>query len=205
MGIFIVFEGGEGSGKSTQARVLLRSLLRRGYPALLTHEPGGTPLGERVRRILKGQAALTPLAELFLFSAARTQLVQQVVRPALAQGTTVVSDRYVPSTIAYQGYGRGLDTAIVRQVTEAATQGLQPDVVVLLDQPPALGLERKHRKELDRFESEEMEFHERVRQGYLELAKAEAERWLVVDATLPKEQVAEIIWRRVKPLLKGAQ
>ena len=205
MGIFIVFEGGEGSGKSTQAKALHRNLLRHGYPVLLTREPGGTPLGERIRRILKGRATLTPLAEEFLFSAARTQLLQQVVRPALAQGTTVISDRYVPSTIAYQGYGRGLNLATVRQVTEEATQGLQPDVVVLLDQPPALGLERKHGKEPDRFESEDLKFHQRVRQGYLEQAKAEAERWLVVDATLSKEQVAEIIWRRVEPLVKSAQ
>ena len=204
MGTFIVFEGGEGSGKSTQARALHRSLLRRGYPALLTHEPGGTELGEQVRRILKGQAGATPLAWLFLFSAARAQLLQEVIRPTLAEGSVVVCDRYVPSTIAYQGYGGGLDRAIVAKVTQAATQGLQPDVVVLLDQPPALGLERKHGQAPDQFESEDLEFHQRVRQGYLEQARAEPERWLVVDATLSKGQVTKDIWRRVEPLLKGA-
>ena len=161
-------------------------------------------MGEQVRRILKGQAGATPLAWLFLFSAARAQLVQEVIRPTLAEGSVVVCDRYVPSTIAYQSYGGGLDIATVAKVTEAATEGLQPDVVVLLDQPPALGLERKHGQALDRFESEELEFHHRVRQGYLEMAKAEPERWAVVDATLPKEQVMEIIWQRVEPLLKSA-
>jgi dTMP kinase len=203
MGTFIVFEGGEGSGKSTQARALHQSLLRRGYPALLTHEPGGTELGEQVRRLLKGQADATPLAWLFLFSAARAQLLQEVVRPMLAHGSMVVCDRYVPSTIAYQSYGGGLDMATVAKVTQAATQGLQPDVVVLLDQSPALGLERKHGQTPDQFESEDVEFHQRVRQGYLEQARAEPERWLVVDATLAKEQVAEVIWRRVEFLLKG--
>ena len=204
MGTFIVFEGGEGSGKSTQAQILYKRLRQEGYPSLPLREPGGTELGEKVRRVLKGQADATPLALLLLFSAARAQLVQEVIRPTLAQGSVVVCDRYVPSTIAYQSYGGGLDMATVAKVTEAAIQGLQPDVVVLLDQPPALGFERKHGQAPDRFESEELKFHQRVRQGYLEQAKAEPERWLVVDATLPKEQVAEVIWRRVEPLLKGA-
>ncbi len=203
MGAFIVFEGGEGSGKSTQAKIMYRSLLFRGHPALLTHEPGGTVLGERVRRMVKGHGEVTPLAWLFLFSAARAQLVQEVIRPALADEITVVCDRYTSSTIAYQGYGHGLDMSAVHAATEAATEGLQPDLVVLLDGPPSLGLERKGTEKRDRFEAEALEFHERVRRGYLELAGAEPERWLVVDAGLSREQAAETIWERVEPLLKG--
>ena len=203
MGTFIVFEGGEGSGKSTQARHLYRRLRRQSYPALLTYEPGGTVFGERVRRILKRGVSVEPRTWLFLFSAARTQLLEEVVRPALARGEAVVCDRYAPSTIAYQGHGHGLDLGMVWMVTEAATEGLRPDVVVLLDAPPDVGLKRRAERRRDRFEAEALEFHERVREGYLEQAKGEPERWLVVDATLPRERVAEVIWRRVEPLLKA--
>ena len=203
MGIFIVFEGGEGSGKSTQARRLYRRLRRQSYPALLTHEPGGTAFGERVRRILKKGVSVEPRTWLFLFSAARTQLLEEVVRPALAHGEAVVCDRYVPSTIAYQGYGHGLNLEMVSMVTEAATQGLRPDVVVLLDTPPDVGLKRRAERGRDRFEAEALEFHKRVREGYLKQAKEEPERWLVVDATLPRERVAEVIWQRVEPLLRA--
>ena len=203
MGTFIVFEGGEGSGKSTQARCLYRRLRRQGHPGLLTHEPGGTVFGERVRCILKRGIYVTPRSWLFLFSAARTQLLEEVVHPALARGEAVVCDRYVPSTIAYQGYGHGLSLEMVSMVTEAATQGLRPDVVVLLDAPSDIGLKRRAGRGRDRFEAEALEFHRRVREGYLKQAKDEPERWLVVDATLPKERVAEVIWQRVEPLLRA--
>ena len=203
MGIFIVFEGGEGSGKSTQARRLYRRLRRESYPALLTHEPGGTAFGERVRRILKKGVSVEPRTWLFLFSGARAQLLEEVVRPALARGEAVVCDRYVPSTIAYQGYGHGLNLEMVSMVTEAATQGLRPDVVVLLDTPPDVGLKRRAERGRDRFEAEALEFHKRVREGYLKQAKEEPERWLVVDATLPREHVAAVIWQRVESLLRA--
>ena len=203
MGTFIVFEGGEGSGKSTQARRLYRRLNRQGHPVLLTHEPGGTVFGERVRRILKRGVSVAPRSWLFLFSAARTQLLAEVVRPALARGQAVVCDRYTPSTIAYQGYGHGLSLEMVSMVTEAATEGLRPDVVVLLDAPPDVGLKRRAQTGRDRFEAEALGFHERVREGYLKQAKEEPERWLVVDATLPRERVAEVIWQRVEPLLRA--
>ena len=203
MGVFIVFEGGEGSGKSTQARRLYRRLRKLGHPGLLTHEPGGTVFGERVRRILKRGVSVAPRTWLLLFSAARAQLLEEVVRPALARGEVVVCDRYVPSTIAYQGYGHGLNLEMVSMVTEAATEGLRPDVVVLLDAPPDVGLKRRAERGRDRFEAEALEFHERVREGYLKQAKEEPERWLVVDATLPKERVAEVIWQRVEPLLRA--
>ncbi|PKB65578.1 MAG: dTMP kinase [SAR202 cluster bacterium Io17-Chloro-G3] len=201
MGVFIVLEGGDGSGKTTQAKALYRRLLFRGYPALLTQEPGGTVLGERVRRIIKGHTAVTPLAWLFLFSAARAQLLKEVIHPALEQGVAVVCDRYTPSTIAYQGYGHGLELATVRQVIDATTNGFESDIVVFLDSSPDVGLTRKKGQNGDRFDSEDTEFHNRVRHGYLDLASKDSHRWMVVDAGLPIEQVADQIWERVAPLL----
>jgi len=203
MGPFIVFEGGEGSGKSTQARLLHRSLAKQGYPGLLTHEPGGTTFGERIRRILKRGIHGVPSSWLFLFSAARAQLLEEVVRPALLRGDVVVCDRYVPSTIAYQGYGHGLSLDMITLVTEAATKGLCPDLVVLLDVTPEAGLNRKPKQSRDRFESEQLDFHERVRQGYLQQAEDDPDRWLIIDAALSKDNVAGIIWERVKPLLRA--
>ena len=201
MGVFIVLEGGDGSGKTTQAKALYRRLLFRGYPALLTQEPGGTVLGERVRRIIKGHTAVTPLAWLFLFSAARAQLLKEVIHPALEQGVAVVCDRYIPSTIAYQGYGHGLELATVRQVIDATTNGFESDIVVFLDSSPDVGLTRKKGQNGDRFDSEDTEFHNRVRHGYFDLASKDPHRWMVVDAGLPIEQVADQIWERVAPLL----
>ncbi|MDP2953227.1 MAG: dTMP kinase [Chloroflexota bacterium] len=202
MALFVAFEGGEGSGKSTQARSLSRRLSRRGFPVLLTHEPGGTPLGDRLRRYLKGHKELSPLAELFLFAAARAQLVEQVIRPRLVQGSIVLCDRYAASTVAYQGGGRGLDAAMVESVNRWATQGLQPHLVILLDLPVEEGLRRKGLGNGDRFEREALDFHRRVREGYLKLAAAAPTRWLVVDATLPPRKVADIIWERVQRMLE---
>lgn len=201
MGLFIVFEGVEGSGKSTQARALRQRLASAGISVLSTHEPGGTPTGEQVRQWLKGQHPITPLAELFLFSAARALLVEQVVRPALQAGQTVLCDRYIYSTLAYQGYGRGLDMEAIHQVNRLATCGLLPDLVVLLDLPPDAGLARKSSRALDRFEQEQQDFHRRVRQGYLELSRQEPGRWLVLDASRPREAVAAAIWKRVSGML----
>ncbi len=143
MACFIVFEGGDGSGKSTQARSLNRRLRRRGLPVLLTREPGGTPAGESIRRWLKGRLILQPLSELLLFEAARTQLVASVIRPGLDGGSTVISDRHTASTMAYQGYGRGLDLGLIRQLNQIATGGLVPDLTVLLDLPAQIGLSRR--------------------------------------------------------------
>lgn len=203
MGVFIVLEGGDGSGKTTQAKALYRRLLFRGYPAVLTQEPGGTVLGERVRRIIKGHDTVTPLAWLFLFSAARAQLLKEVIYPALEQGVTVVCDRYTPSTIAYQGYGHGLELATVRQVIDTTTNGFESDIVVFLDSSPDLGGTRKKGQKGDRFDSEDAEFHNRVRRGYLDLASKDQHRWMVVDAGLPIEQVADQIWERVVALLES--
>ena len=204
MALFIVFEGGEGCGKSTQTRALYRRLSKDGFRAVLTREPGGTRLGERVRRYLKqtGETRISPLAELFLIATARAQLVSEIIRPELEKGKTVICDRFTPSTLAYQGYGRGLNTDALREVNDIATDGMSPDLIVLLDIPIEDGLGRKKSKERDRFESESLAFHARVRRGYLDMAKADPERWLVVDGRLPKKEIEKKIWGKVSILLK---
>ena len=201
MGLFVVFEGVDGSGKSTQSKALHLRLAKAGYPVTLLHEPGGTPTGERVRQWLKGSDETTPLAELFLFSAARTSLVETVIRPALTRGQTVVCDRYAYSTLAYQGHGRGLDIETARRVNAIATAGLVPELVILLDLDPEQGLSRKAGTPPDRFERERADFHQRVRQGFLELAQEEPQRWLVLDATEPPAALSHSVWKRVEQLI----
>ena len=197
---FIVFEGGEGSGKTTQAKSLANRLRRLGFSVVLTHEPGGTLLGNRLRRWVKWGRGVTVQTELFLFLASRSQLVTRVIRPALEKGSIVISDRFESSTFAYQGYGRGMDLDLLKTVNSFVTEGLLPDLVVLLDLSAEQGLERKKMK-LDVFEREEYFFHQRVREGYLKMATADPERWIVVDATLPEVKIREIIWERVNSLL----
>jgi len=199
LSLFITFEGGEGSGKSTQAMALHQRLSSIGIPALLTHEPGGTTLGHEIRRWLKGNGDVAPQTELLLFNASRAQLVSQVIQPALKSGTAVICDRFFHSTIAYQGYGRGLGLDLIEVANSTATQGLKPDLTVLLDIDVEEGLGRK--KLSDRFEREELAFHQRVRQAYLEMAQKDPERWLVIDGSLPKKEIGHLIWERVEPLL----
>ncbi len=200
MGLFISFEGGEGCGKSTQARALYRRLRRRGLPVLLTKEPGGTPLGRAVRKLLKrDRLSINALTEVLLFAAARAELVQEVIRPALDQGMIVLCDRFAESTLAYQGYGRGLDLNLVSRLNDLATGGLKPDLIILLDLEVGRGLKRKRGR--DRFERESLFFHERVRRGYLELAGSGDDRWQVIDASLPPRLVRQTIWRRVREFL----
>ena len=205
MSLFITFEGGEGSGKSVQAKALYRRLSKLAIPAILTHEPGGTPFGKKLGRWLKWTQGtdIPPLVELMLFNASRAQLVAEVIKPNLKSDTVVICDRYTDSTIAYQGYGRGLDLETVRATNNAATQGLKPSLTILLDIPAEEGLARKKGREKDRFEQEDLAFHQRVRQGYLKLAAEEPQRWLVVDASQPREKIAEIIWEKVRRLLSG--
>ncbi len=189
--IFITFEGIEGSGKSTQMRLLREYLEKRGHGVLTLREPGGTSLGERVRSMLLtvGDEEIDPRAELFLYEACRAQLVSRVILPALRAGRIVLSDRFTDSTLAYQGYGRGLDAGRILSVNDFATGGLVPDLTFLLDVDVEAGLRRAmkrmdgdaaHQRE-DRFEREEAAFHERVRSGFLEIARREAERVRVID------------------------
>jgi dTMP kinase len=205
LGLFITFEGGEGCGKSTQSRLLLERLQQQNIPALLTHEPGGTPLGNELRKLLKRKrrSSISSRAEMFLFAASRAQLVAEVIRPALEEGKVVICDRFSHSTLVYQGYGRGLDLSTVETVNSLAIQNVEPDVTVFLNISPEQGLARK-RSLKDRFEMENLSFHRRVRKGYLKVAAAEPDRWLVIDASLPKDKVAEIIWDSVRKLLPGS-
>ncbi len=201
MAPFIVFEGLDGSGKSTQARSLSSRLRRRGIPVLLTREPGGTPLGEVLRPWAKGHQSLSPVAELSLFIAARTQLVHEVVKPALEAGVTVIADRYAASTVAYQGYGRELDLDLVNKLNRAATGGLIPDLTVLLDLSSDTALDRKGDVLSDAFETAPSDFHARVRKGYLAQAAQDPEHWLVLDAAQPQRALSNQIWEKVQPLL----
>ncbi len=203
MSLFITFEGGEGSGKSVQARALYHRLSRLAIPSILTHEPGVTDLGRKITRWLKwaDDMAISPMAELMLFNASRAQLVTEVIRPNLKKGNIVICDRYADSTTAYQSYGRGLALDMVKVVNEAAVQGVRPDLTVLLDISVEAGLARKKGRKQDRFEQEAIAFHQKVRRGYLALAGVEPDRWLVVDAEQSKEKIADIIWDRVRKLL----
>jgi dTMP kinase len=203
MGFFITFEGGEGCGKSSQSKLLYSRLKKLAIPALLIHEPGVTALGNKITRLLKWSRdiAISPLSELMLFNASRAQLVEEVIKPALEKGTVVICDRYADSTTAYQGYGRGLGLATVTKVNKVGTKGLLPDITILLDLPVEAGLARKQDKKEDRFQAENLSFHRRVREGYLKLAKAEPERWLMIDATKSQEAIAGIIWQKVSKLL----
>lgn len=191
MGLFITFEGIEGCGKTTQARLLGEHLNAKGVETLLIREPGGTALGEKIRGILltsEGDGA-APIAELFLYEACRAQLVSDVIRPGLAKGLTVICDRFTDSTVAYQGYARGLDRASIASANAVATGALRPDITILMDCAPGTGLDRALNRinagggaREDRFERETAAFHEKVRAGYLLIAAAEPGRVKVVDA-----------------------
>ncbi len=195
--LFVTFEGPEGAGKSTQIRLLLERLQERGLEALAVREPGGTPLGERVRELLLSTPGLAfdPRAEVLLFCAARAQLVATVIRPALAAGRIVLADRYVDSTQAYQGAGRGLDRQALANVLSFATGGLMPDLTFLLDLPTEVGLARKRSgsAEWNRLDQESVAYHRAVRRGFLELAAREPGRWQVLDAQRPADDLAREI------------
>lgn len=202
-GMLITFEGVEGSGKSTQCRRLAARLRTRGYRVRETSEPDGTPLGETLRSLFEREgAAPAPMAELFLFLAARHQHVERVIRPALERGEVVISDRYSDATVAYQGYGRGLDLRTIRELNDLATGGLRPDLTLVLDLDAAAGLRRLGGRHLDAFEKMDHGFHSRVRQGYLEIAREEKERMVVLQADQPVELLEAEVWTAVEERLQ---
>jgi dTMP kinase len=203
-GAFIAFEGGEGAGKSTQVRLLCAWLTAQGRSAQATYEPGGTPAGAAVRAIVLDRAhtGLSPRAEVLLYAADRAQHAYAVLRPALEAGEVVVTDRYIDSSLAYQGAGRAIGLDDVAAISHWATQGLRPDLTVLLDLPPETGLARaRGRAAADRLESESLEFHQRVRDGFRALAAGEPERYLVLDATRAADELASDVRARVAALL----
>ena len=207
-GKFITFEGGEGCGKSTQVKRLQAALEAEGLEVLLTREPGGTWLSEEIRRLIKDQEEDAPCdqSELLLFLAARAQLVKNVIRPALARGVWVISDRFSDSTLAYQGYGRGMDLGFIRAANAFACDGLRPDLTLLLDVPPEIARERMHRREAatattaDRIEKAGDEFHARLRAGFRELAAAEPARIRTIDASGTVDEVWEKVWNSMTPI-----
>jgi dTMP kinase len=206
-GRLIAFEGVEGAGKSTQLELLRQSLEGREgrcREVVVTREPGGTPAGERVRDLLlDATVELHPRAEALLFAAARAELVEEVIRPALERGAVVLCDRYLDSSLAYQGGARGLGRGPVEDVNRFATGGLLPDLVVLLDLDPAAGLGRRAR-DPDRIEAQDLDFHRRVRDAFRDLAAADPERFAVVDASAPVPEVAAQVRAAVLPLLEQA-
>ena len=202
--MFITFEGPEGAGKSTQLTRLVARLTAAGLAPTVTREPGGTPLGTRVREVLLDpELDMHALPEFLLYSASRAQLVQDVLRPALSRGEVVVCDRYFDSSLAYQGAGRGLPLALLQGITHEVTGGLRPNLTVLLDLDPALGLQRAAaRGQPDRLERADLAFHQRVRQGFLELAAQEPQRFVVLDATKTPDELEAEVWAAVERALK---
>jgi dTMP kinase len=208
MGMFIALEGIEGSGKSTQLQRLADYLRQCGRTVLTTREPGGCPIADAIRKILlhPDNTALVPRAELLLYAAARAQHVAEVIRPALDRGEVVLCDRFLAATVAYQGYGRGLDLSLIEELNTLATGGLLPDLTLLLDMSVEEGLSRARRRNDDsstqegRFEAETLEFHRRVRTGYLDLAR-DQQNFFVIDASGPQEQVGRRILESLQPFL----
>lgn len=200
---FITFEGGDGSGKTTQLKALESYLTARGKSCLSTREPGGTSVGRLLRKVLLevGKRRITSATELFLYLADRAQHIHEVIIPALEQGKIVLCDRHTDSTLAYQGYGRGIDLQLLRRLNDMASQGIKPDLTLLLDCPVEIGLSRTAQRRSqtaagqseDRFEREKLDFHERIRAGFLELARAEPDRFRIINAAGSAQAVAEDI------------
>jgi dTMP kinase len=205
--MFITLEGPEGSGKSSQIGLLAEFLARQGYTVVTTREPGGTPIGDQIRHVLHDVAntAMSSTAELLLYSASRAQLVHELIRPALAAGQVVLCDRYADSTLAYQGYGRHLNLADLKTITQFATGGLKPDLTLLLDMDVERGLARRRDggEEMNRLDLELVGFHRRVRDGYHRLVQEDPDRWVMVDADRPVTAVQAELQTIVSGRLQG--
>lgn len=200
-GVFISFEGIEGSGKSTQAKLLKEFLINSEYDVLLTVEPGGTRIGEEIRRLILSldNKNMLPLTELLLYNASRIQHIEEIILPSLKRGFVVITDRFTDSTIAYQGYGRKISIDLIIEVDRLINNSLRPDLTILLDLDPKEGLKRNERlNKKDRLELEDLEFHERVRRGYLEIASKEPDRIKVINAS----ESIEVVHSEVKNIVK---
>ena len=208
--MFITFEGMEGCGKTTQVKRFAKRLKGLGISLITTLEPGGTRIGKDIRKILldSRNRNLSPLTELFLYAADRAQHVEELIKLALDEGKWVICDRFFDATVAYQGIARGQDMELIGILNEEATQGIQPDITFLLDCPVRMGLNRalernesQSQKGQDRFEREALDFHRAVREGYLELARKNQDRFVIIDTTLPKDEVEEKIFQHMEPFL----
>jgi len=202
--MFITFEGPEGSGKSTQIKKLLERLEQENIPYKKTFEPGGTPLGQEIRKLLLHRPEpMAERAELFLYAADRAEHVKNIIRPALERGEIVVCDRYYHSTMAYQGYGRGISTKLIRDIMDIAIDDVEPDRVFLIDIPVEEGFKRikSSGRVRDRIESEAITFHQKLREGYLDMAKKEPERFVVMDGTESPDDIHRFIWEEVRTCL----
>lgn len=203
--MFITLEGPDGSGKSMQIPLLAEFIRQRGYEVLTTREPGGTSIGDQIRQVIMklGNTSMHPRTEILLFCAARAQIVEEVLKPALARGVVVISDRYADSTLAYQGYGHNVELNDLRQLLAFVTGGLKPDLTLLLDVDATIGLQRRQNSggEWNRLDAYALDFHKRVREGYHELAKAEPQRWETIDAAQSPEMVQSAIQKIIEARL----
>lgn len=203
-GVFITFEGSEGCGKTTQIKSLSNKLKTLGKNVEITREPGGTQIGESIRHLLQDPLnadKITPITELLLFSACRSELSERIIKPALARGDFVVCDRFYDSTYVYQGIGRSLNLSYIEQLKTISVGTLIPDLTIILDLNASTGLERAENRQsgtLDRIEAESLQFFEKIRQGYLDLAKSEPERFFIIDGSLSVQEIESIIWDEVK-------
>lgn len=203
-GLLITFEGLEGSGKSTQVGLLASRLKEKNIPLVVTREPGGTRIGEHIRQITHGRenVDLTAVAESYLMAASRAQHVREIIRPALNDGKVVICDRFIDSSLAYQGYGRELGEEIIFQLNKLAIDEVSPDLTILLDVTPQVGFSRRNGTDkIDRLDLQQPDFYQRVYQGYKKIAQKFKERYYVVDSSKPIESVSKIIWDRVNALL----
>lgn len=205
-GILISFEGIEGTGKTIQSKLLCEYLIKKGYNAILTEEPGGTQIGHKIRELLLSieYKGMTPLTELLLYNASRAQHIKEVILPAMNRGAVVITDRFADSTVTYQGYARGIDLNLIDSIEKIVTSGLRPDITILLDLDVETGLNRNRGiNKMDRLELEDVEFHKQVRSGYLEIAAKEPERIKLIDASGSIEEVQSKIVKIISDFLRS--